>query len=140
VWAEVKSLNSDKDPFGEWAETEFRLKNLYARTRGCGWTCRAAGAATGLGGGILAAAVGALLSAASWVRGDAAGGLSLHGVAGVLLLSTIPLLILGAHCLDLLEERAEESGQAAHEGGGSAPVPAARARSRVALGAASKSA
>lgn len=53
--------------------------------------------------------MGTLLSAAAWARGDETDGLSLHGAGSMLLLSTIPLLLLGAHCLDLLEKRVEES-------------------------------
>ncbi len=41
--------------------------------------------------------------------GDESGGMSLHGVGSFLLLSTIPLLLAGGCCLDLLEERMEKS-------------------------------
>jgi hypothetical protein len=64
---------------------------------------------TGLGGGLLAIAFGAMLSAVAWVRGNETGGISMHGVGSILLLSTLPLLILGAHCLDLLDRKVERS-------------------------------
>lgn len=95
----------------EWKETERRLKNLYDWTRRGGLTWQAAGAVSCNVGGVLAGAVGTLLSAVAWALGDESGGLSLHNVGGVLLLSMIPLLILGAHCLDLLDRRVERSRQ-----------------------------
>jgi hypothetical protein len=131
LWAEVKTLDRDYESLGESKETEARLKELYVWSRRDGWTWQAAGAVSGLGGGILAAAVGALVSAVAWVRGDETGGLSLHGVGSLLLLSTIPLLILGAHCLDLLDRRMERSQQAETEGVAKAAVPVDHARSGV---------
>ena len=103
--SEVKRVDREQDSLEEWRETRAGLRNLCVWTRRHGWTWQAAGAASGLGGGIIFAAVGALLSAAAWLRGDEAGGLSAHGAGSLLLLSTIPLLVSGAHCLDLLERR-----------------------------------
>ncbi len=130
--AEVKKVDREKEELVEWKETKARLKNLYAWTRRSGWTWQAAGTVSGLGGGSLAVAVGALLSAVAWMRGDETGGLSLHGLGSVLLLSTIPLLLLGAHCLDLLDGRMEKSREVASEGEGPAAVHGRRARSGVA--------
>jgi hypothetical protein len=93
---------------------------------------QAAGAASGLGGGILAAAVGALLSAVALGRGGEMGDLSLHGVGSILLLSTIPLLIVGAHCLDLLDRRVERSRQEEPVSEGSAAATRGHARQGVA--------
>jgi len=70
VWAEVKTLNRDQESLRELKETEDRLKELCLWSRRRGWTWQAVGVVSGLGGGILAAAVGALLSAVAWVRGD----------------------------------------------------------------------
>jgi hypothetical protein len=104
-------VNRDNEAFRELKETEARLKELYVGSR-CGkWTWQAAGAVFGLAGGIVAAILGTLLSASAWVLGDASNGLSLHGVGSILLLSTIPLLIVGAHCLDLLQKRIEKRGR-----------------------------
>lgn len=41
--------------------------------------------------------------------GGETSGLSMHGMGSILLLSTIPLLFAGAHCLDLLERRMKKS-------------------------------
>lgn len=114
---------------GEWEETESRLKSFYFWTRRDGWTWQAAGVVLGLGGGALMWAVGSLLSALAWVRGDESSGLSIHGVGSILLLSMIPLLIIGAHCLDLLDKRMQRSRQAATEDKGAAAVRGRRVRS-----------
>jgi hypothetical protein len=105
----VKRVDREQDSLEEWRETRAGLRNLYAWTRRHGWTWQAAGAVSGLGGGTVVAAAGAVLSAAAWLRGGEAGGLSAHGAGSLLLLSTIPLLVSGAHCLDLLERRSERS-------------------------------
>jgi hypothetical protein len=65
-----------------------------------------AGAVTGLAGGILAPALGAALTAISWFASQQMASLYLSRLSTTLFFLTIPLLALGAHCLDLLEERA----------------------------------
>jgi hypothetical protein len=62
------------------------------------------------------------------MRGDKSGGLSMHGVGSILLLSMIPALVIGAHCLDLLDKRIERGRQATTEGEGEAAVRGGRAR------------
>jgi hypothetical protein len=116
----------------DFKETEGRLRELYVWTRRDVWTWRAAGALAGLGGGILAAAVGALLSAVAWALGDEGGELSLRGVGSMLLLSTIPLLILGAHCLYLSDGKMERSRRPLAVREGEASVSVKRARTGVA--------
>ena len=71
------------------------------------------GAVFGLVGGILAALLGSLLTAAAWVVG---GEIQtwLHAFAASLLLSTIPLLALGAYCLDALEARTKRHAAGGH--------------------------
>lgn len=93
------------ESFARGREDEARLRELYAATRRGGWTWQAVGAGVGLVGGGVAPVVGALLLAVAWACGGEAGGLSPHAAGGVLLLSTTPLLLAGAHCLDLLDER-----------------------------------
>ena len=132
MWAEVKTLNQDKESLRELKETEGHLKELYLWTCRGGWMWQAVGAVSGLGGGVLAAAVGALLSVVAWMRGDESGGLSLHGVGSIFLLSMIPLLIIGAHCLDLLDKRMERSRYAARKGKVSAAIHGKHARTGVA--------
>jgi hypothetical protein len=120
-------LDREQESLKELREAQACLWELCLWTRGRGWTWQAVVALSGCGGGILAAAFGSLLSAVAWARGDDAGGLSLHGLGSILLLSTIPLLILGAHCLDLLDRRAETSQQVKHRPRGQKiPCPGVR--------------
>ena len=67
------------------------------------WTSRAA--AFGLLGGLLAPVVGSVVTVISWFADPAWHGLSLHIVGTYLFVITFPLLLLGAHCLDLLDKR-----------------------------------
>jgi hypothetical protein len=104
-------LNKDNDSRVESKEDEARLKELYRASRYGKWTWQATGAVCGLGGAVVVVLLGALLSAGAWVLGDETGGLSLHGVGSILLLATIPLLLIGGYCLDLLDKRMEKSGR-----------------------------
>ena len=72
-----------------------------------GWNYLSIGACAALAGGILAALFGSLLTAVTWFTGAGAGSSYMHTLGGILLFITIPLLILGAHCLDLAEKLAE---------------------------------
>jgi len=77
-----------------------------ARTVEGAW--QTVGAVCGVSGGMITALLGALLTAITWLTGASAGyGLWLHRAGAVLLFSTIPLLIFGAHCLDLMEKHAD---------------------------------
>ena len=69
-----------------------------------GWTFKTGGAAFGLCGGIVAPVLGAVLTAIAWFTGPEWHGHLLQRDGTVLLFLTIPLLILGAHCLDLLDK------------------------------------
>ena len=83
---------------------------LRAALREHGWTWKGTGACVGLLGGLIAPLLGLALSALAWFIGDWHG-LHLGRGGTILLMLTIPLLIFGAHCLDLLDkddERAEK--------------------------------
>ena len=71
-----------------------------------GWTWKSTGACVGLLGGVIAPLVGLALTALAWVIGDWHG-FHLGRDGAVLLFLTIPLLIFGAHCLDLLDKETE---------------------------------
>jgi hypothetical protein len=73
------------------------------RTHGSTWTNW--GAVCGLSLGIVAPVVGSLLTAIAWFTGSEWHGLHLHRTGTVLFVLTIPLLIFGAHCLDLSDRR-----------------------------------
>jgi hypothetical protein len=121
-------LKRDDESLRELRETEAHLKELYQATRRGGWTWQAVGAVSGLAGGIITATIGALLSACAWMLGAETVGLSLHRAGSILLLSTIPMLVLGACCLDLLEK----SGRVSSVVDIKAVGQSGRARARVA--------
>jgi len=58
----------------------------------------------GLLAGLSAPIIGSLLTVITWFRDPAWHSLHLHHVATSFFVLTIPLLVLGAHCLDLLDE------------------------------------
>ncbi len=70
-----------------------------------GWTGLRTLEALGLGGGIAALFLGLVLCAAGWAEGTREGGHLLVVCGTVLLLVAAPLLLLGAHCLDVEESR-----------------------------------
>ena len=75
---------------------------LRAALREHGWTMKSTGACVGLVGGVIAPVVGLALTALAWFIGDWHG-FHLGRDGTILLFLTIPLLIFGAHCLDLLD-------------------------------------
>ena len=74
-----------------------------------GWTWRSGGAVCGLCCGIISPVIGLVLTAIAWFTGPVWHGLPLHRGGTVLLFLTIPFLILGAHCLDLVDKQAKEA-------------------------------
>jgi len=85
-----------------------QLRELTASAKLHGWTLRAVAAIAALVGGILAAISGSMVTAVSWIEGD---GVFLHHEGTLLLFLTIPLLILGAHLLDLQEAASKRNSQ-----------------------------
>jgi len=67
-------------------------------------TWKSSVAAFGLLAGFLAPIAGSILSVISWFRDPVWHSVYLHHVATSLFALTIPLLLLGAHCLDLLDQ------------------------------------
>jgi hypothetical protein len=67
-----------------------------------GWNKTTCGAVVGLIGGVLAPIAGSALTATAWFIGDWRG-FHLQRDGTILLFLTIPFLIFGAHCLDLLD-------------------------------------
>jgi hypothetical protein len=84
----------------ETQERKDQLREMAASARLHGWTLRSVVAIAGLAGGGVAVGCGSIMTAISWIVGDAA---SLHRYGTLLLLLTIPLFIVGAHFLDLQE-------------------------------------
>ena len=73
-----------------------------------GWSWRSAGAVCGFCLGILSPVVGSLLTALAWFTGPRWHGFFIQRDGTVLLFLTIPLLIFGAHCLDLMDKHNED--------------------------------
>jgi len=74
-----------------------------------GWNWQSAGAAGGLGLGIISPLIGSVMTAISWVTGPQWHHFSIQRYGTVLLFLAIPLLLLGGHCLDLMAEHDKES-------------------------------
>jgi hypothetical protein len=70
-----------------------------------GWNWMSAGAAFGLCFGILSPLVGSVITAITWFIGPQWHGFFIQRDGTVLLFLTIPLLIFGGHCLDLLDTK-----------------------------------
>jgi len=90
---------------------------LRAALRDHGWTMKTTGACVGFVGGVIAPLVGLALTALAWFIGDWHG-FHLGRDGTILLFLTIPLLIFGAHCLDLLDkdtQRARGRGPEGHD-------------------------
>lgn len=80
------------------------------------WTWEATGAIFSFAGGILAAFLGSLLTASTWILGT-----ELHpwlrNLGTALLVSTIPLLIFAGCCLDWMERDRNKPGTGKSENG-----------------------
>ncbi|HUQ33673.1 MAG TPA: hypothetical protein VM095_16250 [Pyrinomonadaceae bacterium] len=105
-------MNRDDELLKEQKEDAARLKKLCFGARRGLWAWPTGGAVCGLAGSVLAVASGTMLLIIAWATGDESSGLSLHGIGSFLLLSTIPLLILGACCLDSAEKREDKNRRA----------------------------
>jgi hypothetical protein len=90
---------------------DMRSRNLIANVRNAGWTWKAAGAVFGLVFGIISPLIGSALTAFSWFSGPEWRGLSVQRYGTVLLFLTIPFLLLGAHCLDLIDEQKSKAAE-----------------------------
>jgi hypothetical protein len=82
---------------------ELTPRSIINELRCHGWTLKTGSAAFGFCGGVCAGVCGSLLTAVAWFTGAVWHGHSVQRFGTVLLFLTIPLLIFGAHCLDLLE-------------------------------------
>ena len=72
------------------------------------WTWTSGGAFCGLCLGIICPLLGSILTAIAWFTGPHWHGFSVQRYGTVLLFLTIPLLIFGGHCLDLMDKQDEE--------------------------------
>ena len=77
------------------------------RTKHAVWSWEATGAVFCFGGGILAALLGSLLTAATWIVGAEAHPW-VRGFGTGLLVVTIPLLIFAGYCMDWMEQNSQK--------------------------------
>jgi CHASE2 domain-containing sensor protein len=96
----LDNLNSNND--------DQRVRPLLTAAKD-GWTWRWIGTACGLGGGIACVLLGSLLTAVTWFTGATSYGPFLHKLGTTLLVLTIPLLLFGGHCLDLIEQEKDNA-------------------------------
>jgi len=90
---------------------ELTPRSIINELRCHGWTLKSGSAAFGFCGGALAGVSGSVLTAVAWVTGAVWHGYALQRAGTTLLFLTIPLFVLGAHCLDLLEKERERKQQ-----------------------------
>ena len=84
-------------------ETELSSHSVINELRRHGWSMRSCGAAFGLFGGILAAVAACVVTVVVWLTHAAWHGHLLQRSGTILFFLMIPLLVFGAHCLDLLD-------------------------------------
>lgn len=83
--------------------------DLKEHLRSHGWCWQSAGAVVGLSLGILSPIIGSILTVVAWFTGTTWHGFSLQRYGTVLLFLTIPWLLAGAHCLDLMDKEDEKT-------------------------------
>jgi len=71
------------------------------------WNWKNGAAAFGLAAGFIAPIVGSIVTVISWFRDPVWHGLALHQASTGLFVIVLPLLVFGAHCLDLLDKEKE---------------------------------
>ena len=68
------------------------------------WNWKNGTAAFGLGAGFIAPIIGSIVTVISWFKDPVWHHVALHQAGTTLFVLTLPLLVLGAHCLDLLDK------------------------------------
>ena len=86
---------------------ELTPRSIISELRCHGWTLKTGSAAFGFCGGVVAGGLGCILTALAWFTGAVWHGHPVQRLGTILLFMTIPLFVLGAHCLDLLETEHE---------------------------------
>ncbi len=90
---------------------ELTPRSIINELRCHGWTLKTGSAAFGFCGGVGAGILGCILTAIAWFTGAVWHGHSVQRFGTILLFLTIPLFVLGAHCLDLLDRDHERKEQ-----------------------------
>jgi hypothetical protein len=88
---------------------------LLQELRVHGWNRSSGGAVCGLCFGLISPIIGSIFTVLAWFTGPHWHGLSIQRYGGLLLFLTIPLLLLGGHCLDLMDEQNKAINQKTHD-------------------------
>jgi hypothetical protein len=94
---------------------KLKPRSVMEQMRVHGWTWRSGGAVFGLGLGIVCPFIGSILTAIAWLTGSVWHGFFLQRDGTVLLFLTIPLLVFGAHCLDLMDQQDEKARKSSYK-------------------------
>lgn len=78
------------------------------------WNWKSGAAAFGLGAGFIAPVCASIATVVSWFTDPVWHHVSLHQAGTTLFFVTLPLLILGAHCLDLIDRDKKLASQRKH--------------------------
>ena len=81
------------------------------------WNWKNGAAAFGLAAGFIAPILGSIVTVISWFRDPVWHHVALHQAGTTLFVLTLPLLILGAHCLDLLDKDKKQAIAKGYEDG-----------------------
>jgi hypothetical protein len=68
-----------------------------------GWTWKGVGALVGMGGGLVSPLAGSAFTVTGWLTRHMWHGVAVNRIGTGLFVVTLPLLIFGAHCLDLID-------------------------------------
>jgi hypothetical protein len=102
--AKEKAMKQDISARGTQTAKQFYLKPFSPAKRR-GWTWQALGALFGFISGLITIAIGSLFTVIDWFAKSGTTDLFLRKFGTIFFLLAIPLFILGAHCLDLLERK-----------------------------------
>lgn len=109
-----------ENSFGEVRASKRAHFKPYGRAK-TDWTWQICGGVVGLAGGLVAILCGAVFTALSWLSASPDNVSYLRTCGTVLFSLSIPLLIVGAHCLDLSDKRRTAPPRAAPPGENSEP-------------------
>ncbi len=96
------AMNEDSKSHEELASIQSQLTSTPRRRKTI-WTWQALCAIFGLAGGIISALLGSLLTIVSWLPIPRNSAAYFHNFGTLLLCLTIPLLIFGGYCFELVE-------------------------------------
>jgi hypothetical protein len=92
-----------KSPQIGWTSSNSTSVHYRRKSEASGWW--QVSAMLGLTGGLLSNLLGLILTSVAWFMSTQGIGPTLHRAGTVLLMMNIPLLIAGAHFMDLVEKR-----------------------------------